>query len=101
MIVSTSWASTLSSSTRPPDCASRGSPTDATRRAVIRAYNIVSADYFSGLGDRLTPAAIIPMHNARRSDRRAGIRYEATGLEGRHVRQQHGPQVPAAAAKRP
>src|SRR6266478_10075590 len=35
---------------------------DATRRAVIRAYNIVSADYFSGLGDRLTPAAIIPMH---------------------------------------
>ena len=32
------------------------------RRAVIRAYNIVSADYFSGLGDRLTPAAIIPMH---------------------------------------
>jgi len=35
---------------------------DATRRAVIRAYNMVSADYFSGLGDRLTPAAIIPMH---------------------------------------
>src|SRR5437867_954203 len=35
---------------------------DATRRAVIRAYNIVSADYFSGLGDRLRPAAIIPMH---------------------------------------
>ena len=36
---------------------------DETRRAVIRAYNIVSADYFSGLGDRLTPAAIIPMHH--------------------------------------
>src|SRR5438270_10000349 len=36
---------------------------DATRRAVIRAYNIVSADYFGGLGDRLTPAAIIPMHS--------------------------------------
>ena len=35
---------------------------DAARRAVIRAYNVVSADYFSGLGDRLTPAAIIPMH---------------------------------------
>jgi predicted TIM-barrel fold metal-dependent hydrolase len=35
---------------------------DAARRAVIRAYNIVSADYFGGLGDRLTPAAIIPMH---------------------------------------
>jgi predicted TIM-barrel fold metal-dependent hydrolase len=36
---------------------------DATRRAVIRAYNIVSAEYFDGLGDRLTPAAIIPMHH--------------------------------------
>jgi predicted TIM-barrel fold metal-dependent hydrolase len=35
---------------------------DETRRAVIRAYNIVSADYFQGLGDRMTPAAIIPMH---------------------------------------
>src|SRR3954468_11715398 len=36
---------------------------DAPRRAVIRAYNIVSAEYFSGLEDRLTPAAIIPMHH--------------------------------------
>src|SRR4051812_23247469 len=35
---------------------------DETRRAVIRAYNIVSADYFSGLEDRMIPAAIIPMH---------------------------------------
>jgi predicted TIM-barrel fold metal-dependent hydrolase len=36
---------------------------DETRRAVIHAYNIVSADYFSKLGDRMTPAAIIPMHH--------------------------------------
>ena len=35
---------------------------DETRRAVIRAYNIVSAEYFSKLSDRMTPAAIIPMH---------------------------------------
>ncbi len=35
---------------------------DATRRAVIHAYNIVSAGYFEKLGDRMTPAAIIPMH---------------------------------------
>ncbi len=35
---------------------------DATRRAVIRAYNIVSAGYFKDLTDRMTPAAIIPMH---------------------------------------
>jgi len=35
---------------------------DATRRAVIRGFNIVTADYFAKLGDRLTPAAVIPMH---------------------------------------
>src|ERR1700745_819494 len=35
---------------------------DAPRRAVIRAYNIVSADYFRDFSDRMTPAAIIPMH---------------------------------------
>src|SRR3984893_13710230 len=36
---------------------------EETRRAVIRGYNIVSAEYFQGLEDRLTPAAIIPMHH--------------------------------------
>src|SRR5437667_3039131 len=35
---------------------------DATRRAVVRAHNIVTADYFRDLGDRMSPAAIIPMH---------------------------------------
>src|SRR4029077_5059221 len=35
---------------------------DATRRAVIRAHNVVTADAFHTLGDRMTPAAIIPMH---------------------------------------
>jgi predicted TIM-barrel fold metal-dependent hydrolase len=36
---------------------------DETRRAVIHAYNIVSAEYFEKLSDRMTPAAIIPMHH--------------------------------------
>jgi hypothetical protein len=35
---------------------------DETRRAVIRGYNIVPADYFRDFSDRMTPAAIIPMH---------------------------------------
>jgi len=35
---------------------------DETRRAVIHAYNIVTAEYFAKLSDRMTPAAIIPMH---------------------------------------
>ena len=33
-----------------------------TRRAVIRGFNIVTADYFAKFGDRMTPAAVIPMH---------------------------------------
>ena len=37
-------------------------PDDETRRAVVRGYNIVSADFFAKLSDRLTPAAVIPMH---------------------------------------
>src|SRR5271163_914644 len=35
---------------------------DETRRAVIRGFNIVTADYFAKLSDRLSPAAVIPMH---------------------------------------
>jgi predicted TIM-barrel fold metal-dependent hydrolase len=35
---------------------------DETRRAVIRGFNIVTAEYFAKLSDRLTPAAVIPMH---------------------------------------
>src|SRR5207248_3490384 len=33
-----------------------------TRRAVIRGFNVVTAEYFGKLSDRLTPAAVIPMH---------------------------------------
>src|SRR5258707_8598426 len=35
---------------------------DETRRAVIRGVNIVTAEFFAKLSDRLTPAAVIPMH---------------------------------------
>jgi len=34
---------------------------DETRRAVIRGFNIVTADYFAKLSDRLTPAAADPL----------------------------------------
>ena len=67
---------------------------DEVSRAVIRAYNIVSAEYFDGLGDRLTPAAIIPMHSPRGGDRRTRIRDQAARLEGRHVRQRHVAPAP-------
>ena len=37
-------------------------PDDETRRATCRGYNIVAAEYFAKLGDRLTPVAAIPTH---------------------------------------
>ncbi len=35
---------------------------EEVRRAACRAFNMYTADQFRGLGDRLTPAAVIPMH---------------------------------------
>jgi predicted TIM-barrel fold metal-dependent hydrolase len=35
---------------------------DERRRAACRAFNIVTADYFRDFGDRMTPAAVIPVH---------------------------------------
>jgi predicted TIM-barrel fold metal-dependent hydrolase len=38
-----------------------GMPDDDLRRAAARTYNLYNAEMFAGLGDRLTPAAVIPM----------------------------------------
>src|SRR6201987_4036173 len=35
---------------------------DSTRRAVIRCFNVVTHEYFKDLGDKLTPAAVIPVY---------------------------------------
>ena len=37
-------------------------PDNDVRRAVCRAHNLMMADMFRGLEDRLTPAAVIPCH---------------------------------------
>jgi predicted TIM-barrel fold metal-dependent hydrolase len=37
-------------------------PDDETRRATCRAFNMFIADYFKDYADRMTPAAVIPMH---------------------------------------
>jgi predicted TIM-barrel fold metal-dependent hydrolase len=38
---------------------------DELRQACCRAFNNYNAEVFRGLGDRLTPAALIPMHTPR------------------------------------
>jgi predicted TIM-barrel fold metal-dependent hydrolase len=37
-------------------------PDPRHRRAICRAYNVFAADQFEGLGDRVIPAAVIPMY---------------------------------------
>ena len=37
-------------------------PDARLRRAICRSYNVFTADQFKGLGDRIIPAAIIPMY---------------------------------------
>jgi predicted TIM-barrel fold metal-dependent hydrolase len=37
-------------------------PDHRLRRAICRAYNVFAADQFRGLGDRVIPAAVIPMY---------------------------------------
>jgi predicted TIM-barrel fold metal-dependent hydrolase len=36
---------------------------DEARRAAARAFNVVTAEYFRDLGDRMAPVAVIPMHD--------------------------------------
>ena len=47
---------------------------DATRRAVIRGFNIVTFDFFKGLEDRLTPVAVARRRRTCRPWRRAASR---------------------------
>ena len=60
---------------------------DETRRAVIHAYNIVSAEYFSKLERPDDAGRDHPDAHAGGGDRRTRIRHQPVGLQGRHVRQ--------------
>ncbi len=42
-----------------------GMADDELRQACCRAFNNYNAELFRGLGDRLTPAALVPMHTPR------------------------------------
>src|ERR671928_829296 len=74
---------------------------DETRRAVIRAYNIVSADYFRGLKDRMTPAAIIPMHTPEEAIAELEFVTKQLGSKVGMFGSGMPRQVPAAASKDP
>ena len=60
---------------------------DETRRAVIRAYNIVSAEIFREAQRPHDPGRDHPDAHAGGGDRGTRIRHQAARLQGRHVRQ--------------
>ena len=68
---------------------------------MIRTYNIVSADYFKGLGDRLTPAAIIPMHTPDEAIAELEFVTKQLGSKVRMFGSNMARKVPAAAANDP
>ena len=67
---------------------------------MIRAY-IVSADYFKGLSDRLTPAAIIPMHTPDEAIAKPEFVTKQLGSKVRMFGSNMARKVPAATANDP
>ena len=54
---------------------------DELRRASCRAYNLYQADMFRGLGDRLTPAAVIPMHTPKEALEEMDFAVKSLGMK--------------------
>jgi predicted TIM-barrel fold metal-dependent hydrolase len=76
-------------------------PDEATRRAVIRGFNIVTADYFAKLGDRLTPAAVIPMHTPEEAIAELEFATKELGAKVAMLASGVARRVPAAAGVEP
>jgi predicted TIM-barrel fold metal-dependent hydrolase len=72
-----------------------------TRRAACRAFNIFSADYFGAFSDRMTPAAVIPMHTPEEAIEELEYAVKQLGLKvimmGSMIRR----TIPAVAQKHP
>src|SRR5213082_4074550 len=74
---------------------------DETRRAVIHGFNIVTADYFAKLSDRLTPAAVIPMHTPEEAIAELEFVTKQLGSKVGMFGSNMARKVPAAAANDP
>ena len=71
------------------------------RRAICRAYNVFTADQFRGLGDRVIPAAIIPMYTPEEAIEEIEFASKQLGYKVIMVGGLMRRQVPALAADRP
>ena len=70
---------------------------DEVRAAACRAFNTYNAELCAEFSDRMTPAAVIPMHTARGGDRGARARRGGAAPQGGDAGQLRAP----AAARRP
>ena len=71
-------------------------PDTRLRRAICRAYNVFTADQFRPLGDRIIPAAIIPMYTPEEAIEELEFAVDAARLQGRHDGRPHAPSDPRA-----
>ena len=68
---------------------------EEVRRAACRAFNMYTADQFQGLGDRLAPAAVVPMYSPQEAVEEFEFAVKTLGIQGGDAW-----QSPAAARSR-
>jgi predicted TIM-barrel fold metal-dependent hydrolase len=78
-----------------------GMADDELRRAAARAYNLYNAEMFRGLEDRLTPAAVIPMHTPGEAIEELDYAIGTLGLKAALFAGDVMRPVPAAAREHP
>ncbi len=76
-------------------------PDTEVRRATCRAFNIFSADYFAPFSDRMTPAAVIPMHSPAEAIAELEYATQQLGLKAVMMGSLIRRQIPAYAGKLP
>lgn len=74
---------------------------EEVRRAACRAFNMYTADQFRGLGDRLTPAAVIPMHTPQEAIEELEFAVKTLGFKAAMFASLQRRPVPAVAKANP
>src|SRR5574341_2671685 len=74
---------------------------EEVRRAACRAFNMYTADQFRGLGDRLTPAAVVPMHTPQEAIDELEFVVKTLGMKAAMLASLLRRSVPAVAKETP
>jgi predicted TIM-barrel fold metal-dependent hydrolase len=74
---------------------------EEVRRAACRAFNMYTADQFRGLGDRLAPAAVIPMHTPQEAVEELEFAVKTLGFKAAMLASLQRRPVPAVAKSQP